>query len=177
MNSIKSNVDGARYFESYRTQDNRGRFTKLFSTNWPEIESFSLSESFYSDSVTGVLRGMHLQTGSASNDRFISLQSGKIFDVLIDLRPQSATFLEISTVVLSVDSVASVFVPAGVAHGFQALEHSRTLYLSSKAHKPESDAGVDALTIDVEWPIRKSMRSDRDLSLPSLSHWLEGVTN
>ena len=78
---------------------------------------------------------------------------------------------------MSPKKTCSVYVPAGVAHGFQALEESQTLYISSKIYNPNLDTGVDALSLELDWPIKEVTRSARDQVLPSIQEWVSMGSN
>jgi dTDP-4-dehydrorhamnose 3,5-epimerase len=153
--------------------DNRGFFTKIWSAAWEGEDGFSSKEFFYSDSLPGVLRGMHLQIGEAANSRYISVLAGTILDVVLDLRPSSPTFLNFQTVEMDSLKNCTVYVPAGVAHGFQALEEAKTFYISGENHAPLLDSGVNAESFGLQWPIKNPIKSARDSSLLSLSDWLQ----
>lgn len=163
------------YFKPERSSDIRGSFTKIFSNTDPASSVLETAEVFYSDSIKGALRGMHLQINESLNDRLITILSGRVFDVLLDLRKESPTFLKYKAFLLSPNLESTVYVPSGVAHGFQALEESRTLYVSSKIYSPINDSGIDANSFGIDWPIKKYIQSDRDKKLPSLQDWLSKV--
>ena len=175
MNISEGAIAGVQHFPSTSVEDLRGSFNKIYSFEWGSHSSHTVQEVFYSDSHPGVLRGMHLQIRESLNERIISVLSGKIFDVLLDLRVESPTFLSYQVSELSHDTLATVYVPAGVAHGFQALESSRTLYSSSKSHNPSNDVGVNALSFGVDWPIKSAILSSRDTNLPTISEWLSQI--
>ena len=170
---ITNEIIGVTYFDAQRSQDSRGQFSKFYNKAWLDQDGYELGEAFYSDSITGVIRGIHLQVAEASGPRIVTILSGVILDVLIDLRPESETYLIVKTQVLTPEKVSSVYIPAGVAHGFQAIEDSRTLYLSQEVHNPSLDTGIDAFSIGVEWPIVNPIRSFRDENLPTLNEWLK----
>jgi dTDP-4-dehydrorhamnose 3,5-epimerase len=167
-----SNIIDVKYFTNKIIGDSRGFFIKYFNSSEVGIPEFKVKEFFTSFSQKGVLRGMHLQTGYSASDRFISVLNGSIFDVIIDLRKESPTFLNIQYLEMSKDKVNSVFVPKGVAHGFQSLIDAQVSYLSSELHIPELDKGIDALSIDIEWPLKNPIRSNRDCTFPTLSDWV-----
>lgn len=169
---IDSNILGVYYASNDLISDNRGYFLKYYKNIEENSKGFSIKEYFVSSSITGVLRGMHLQTGYSASDRLISVLNGSIFDVIIDLRKESPTFLNIQYLEMSKDKVNSVFVPKGVAHGFQSLIDAQVSYLSSELHVPELDKGIDALSIDIEWPLKNPIRSNRDCTFPTLSEWV-----
>jgi dTDP-4-dehydrorhamnose 3,5-epimerase len=170
---INAPVQGVRYYSAKQSFDNRGSFTKIWSAAWEGEERFPSREFFYSDSLPGVLRGLHLQTGEAACSRYVSVLVGTILDVVLDLRPTSPTFLNFQTVEMDSIKKCTVHVPAGVAHGFQALESVKTFYISGENHAPLLDSGVNAESIGFKWPIKNSIRSARDSSLLSLSDWLQ----
>ena len=165
-------LEGVEYFRPKFSEDIRGRFTKVYSNLWSETPGIEAAEIFYSHSISGVIRGMHLQVNEDANDRIISVVSGKIFDVLLDLRPESKTYLRSSICTLSEDSYTSVKLPRGVAHGFQAIEPCLTLYVSSSTYKYENDSGIDATSIGIDWPLEAPLRSSRDSNLATLQEWL-----
>ena len=120
---------------------------------------------------------MHLQSGLAAGPRIVHIQFGSIQDVLLDLRKDSPTYLVLRSQMMTPNGVNSVFVPAGVAHGFQAIEESQTLYLSSKVYNQSLDVGVDALSLQIKWPLEEIVRSSRDELLPSIFDWIQRGTH
>jgi dTDP-4-dehydrorhamnose 3,5-epimerase len=173
--TINAPVHGVKYFSVNHFKDNRGSFTKIWSASREGGGEFVSREFFYSDSLPGVVRGMHLQMGAAACSRYISVLAGTILDVVLDLRPDSSTFLNYQAVEMDSLNTSTVFVPSGVAHGFQALEEARTLYISGARHVPSLDTGVNSESIGFKWPIEKSIRSARDKSLIDLSAWLQNA--
>lgn len=98
-------------------------------------------------------------------DELAQRGSGKIFDVVLDLRPQSASFLNWEGVELSADNYKAIYIPEGCAHGFLTLaDGSEVLYQMSEPYHPESAAGVrwDDPAFDIEWPSSNVIISDRD---------------
>lgn len=171
MNQLNP-IIGVHYFKVNKYHDSRGYFCKTFCNDTLLDNSLVIAESFFTFSNRGAIRGMHLQTKQAASDRLISVIKGRIFDVLIDLRENSPTFTNLSINELSCEDVGSVFVPNGVAHGFQALEESITHYISSKKYDKELDTGVNVNSINVKWPLPNPKISERDLSLPDLRSFL-----
>jgi dTDP-4-dehydrorhamnose 3,5-epimerase len=154
--------------------DHRGEFVKVFSSKREVgLPSFRLEESFYSTTRKGVARGMHLQVGEGASNRIITCLEGQILDVLIDLREGSNTFLEIQQTIMGPDDVKSIYVPAGVAHGFVALENSLTHYLSDYVHIPELDKGIHMESLGLDFPFKNLIVSERDRKLPTLDSWLK----
>jgi dTDP-4-dehydrorhamnose 3,5-epimerase len=115
--------------------------------------------------AVGTIRGMHLQADPHSCLR------GRVWDVAVDLRQDSATYLHWHAVELSPDQSNALLIPEGCAHGFQVLEPgSELLYLHSGAWKPEAETGVrwDDPQLAIAWPLPVAEMSDRDRSLPFL---------
>jgi dTDP-4-dehydrorhamnose 3,5-epimerase len=165
-------INGVIVFElPHKKIDERGDFTKILSLNvTPEL---CIEEVFISKTKKGFVRGLHLQNGPSLNNRIISCLTGKVFDVLIDLRPDSSTFLNISSTELNSLLPIGLYVPSGVAHGFQSLENdSQLIYFSDKAYNSNFDTGVAPIKSGIDWPIRVAGMSERDASLPSLNEYL-----
>jgi len=153
--------------------DHRGSFVKTFSSAKEEsIAEFKISEVFYSKTNAGAGRGMHLQTEGSASNRLISCLDGKIFDVLLDLRSNSPTYLQIDTLEMTPSYLNSIYVPAGVAHGFIAMENSTTHYLSDRGYQPDLDLGVNIFSLGIELPVKEIRMSERDKKLPSLEEWI-----
>lgn len=111
---------------------------------------------------------MHLQIGSAANWRIIQVTSGMAFDVLLDLREEEPTYKKTQINILASDNPQTLIVPPGVAHGFQALEETEILYMTSHRYEANLDTGVNPFSIGIDWPIKESTLSDRDRALPNL---------
>lgn len=160
---------GVSLVAASRSSDSRGSFTKILKfDDVASIQGFKLEEAFLSKSVTGALRGMHLQIEEASNWRLIQVLTGTVFDVLLDLRRDLPTYQTTQINILSADNPQLLIVPPGVAHGFQAIKDSEMLYFTSHRYVSELDAGVNPLSIGINWPLEISAMSDRDKELPDL---------
>ena len=169
-------INDVLFMKSNIYTDNRGEFRKSFNNLQlePQID-FRLAESFYSISKPGVFRGMHLQTQKSASFRSISLVTGQVIDVLIDLRSDSETFLKVQHFNWdSTGDISSILVPPGVAHGFLAIQKAILFYASDKPHDPEHDTGVNPMTIDLPFLSDIQEISERDLALPSISSWTLG---
>jgi dTDP-4-dehydrorhamnose 3,5-epimerase len=165
-------ITGVRYYHIKKIKDERGFFCKTFVNDLISEKSVFVNESFYTLSKIGTIRGMHLQVGPFANDRIVSVIKGNIFDVLIDLRQDSLTFKKICIKRLSCSEIGSVFIPKGVAHGFQALDESITHYISSQPYKKEFDLGVNIDSVGVNWPLKNYEISNRDRKLPDINKFL-----
>lgn len=126
----------------------------------------------------GTVRGLHFQRGSAAETKLISCLRGRVFDVAIDLRRASPTFLSSHALILDGAEHVSFLIPEGVAHGFQTLtDGCEMLYFHSAAHDPRAEGGIDPLdpAIGIDWPLPIAVMSDRDRNHPMISGNFEGL--
>lgn len=165
---------GVSLIDSFQSSDSRGSFLKILNHEQIfGISGFNLDEVFFTSSLKGTIRGMHLQIEKASNWRFITVLHGKAFDVLLDLRSDEETFSQTQINLLSADSLQTLVVPPGVAHGFQAMSDVEILYLTSHRHDVELDKGVNPFSIGINWPLEVTSISNRDTNLPSLDEYIQ----
>jgi len=158
------------YCDANEIMDERGSFIKIFSKNWNGVAPLQLEESFVTRSKKGTTRGMHIQIGPTANWKIISVIEGHIFDVLVDVRQNSGSYLSIAQKYIS--SGTSIILPPGVAHGFQAIENVTMIYFSSKAYDPEYDRGFNAKSLAVNWPMNFEIQSDRDKKFPDIADFV-----
>jgi dTDP-4-dehydrorhamnose 3,5-epimerase len=171
-------IDGAYLFEPTPHADQRGFFSRTFDRD--VVASVGIDpDGFVQDSLSrsrkGVVRGMHLR-GGAGEAKLVRCSHGAIFDVVVDLRPDSPTFRNVKTFELSGDTQVSVYIPAGCAHGFQSLtDPSDVSYRIDRAHDPEEDITISHKDpeLDISWPLSVTMVSDRDERAPSLGEALK----
>ena len=166
-------IEGVEYFDGKEINDLRGSFNKLFSIQWDKSISINLEEVFVTSSVKGTTRGMHIHIGPSKNWKIISVVAGTIFDVLVDLRATSESFLKINEKKLSAG--ASILLPPGIAHGFQALENTNLLYLSSKSRVEKLDVGFNVQSLKIDWPLNFEIQSERDNNLPNIDSFLKNL--
>lgn len=130
--------------------DSRGEFLKTFSLKYAFSDKIqNIQEYFTSKSTKNVWRGMHLQVGKYASNRIIFCSRGSVLDFLLDLRPNSSTYLKLNKFKLVSSEVAhGLFVPKGVAHGFLALKDNTEIhYISDRVHNPDYDTGVNYKSI------------------------------
>ena len=171
-------IDGAYLFEPTPHTDQRGFFSRTFDRD--VVASVGIDpDGFVQDSLSrsrkGVVRGMHLRRG-AGEAKLVRCSHGAIFDVVVDLRPDSPTFRNIKTFELSGETQVSVYIPAGCAHGFQSLtDPSDVSYRIDRAHDPEEDVTISYKDpeLDISWPLSVTMVSDRDERAPTLKEALK----
>ncbi|MFJ6700088.1 dTDP-4-dehydrorhamnose 3,5-epimerase family protein [Streptomyces sp. NPDC091272] len=171
-------IDGAYLFASTPHADERGFFCRTFDAE--VIRSVGLDPySFVQDSVSrsarGVLRGLHLRSG-AGEAKLVRCSYGRIFDVVVDLRPSSPTYLHRALLELSDETQATLYIPAGCAHGFQALTSTAdTSYRIDRPHDPAEDVTIafDDPDLAIPWPLPPTSMSRRDREAPSLAEALK----
>ena len=159
---------GAFIVSPERHCDARGWFARTFCHD--EFAAHGLIGDFVQCSASfnarrGTLRGLHFQHAPHAETKLVRCIRGAVFDVLLDLRPHSATFGDWHAVELSDANGVAVYVPAGVAHGFQSLtDASEVLYQIAKRYAPEASDGVrwDDPAFGIDWPIRPPILSERD---------------
>jgi dTDP-4-dehydrorhamnose 3,5-epimerase len=129
-------------------------------------------------SIAGTIRGMHFQLPPHSEAKLVSCLKGEVFDVAVDLRAGSATFLHWHGEVLSARNHHSLLIPAGFAHGFQTLTTDcEMLYLHTAAHAPGAEGAVSPLDprLGISWPLAVGTMSERDAAHPLLAADYSGI--
>ena len=172
MKFTATRLSGVFLIELESISDDRGWFARSFCAS--EIEELGLSFSVAQANISfnrfaGTVRGMHLQKEPFAESKIVRCTRGAIYDVVIDLRPDSETYCEWSGVELNADNRHALFIPEGFAHGFQALtDGSEVHYLMSAPYNPSAASGVrhDDPAFGIEWPIDISTLSERDRSWP-----------
>lgn len=126
----------------------------------------------------GAVRGMHFQFPPFAETKLITCMKGEIFDVAVDLRRGSSTFLRWFGIRLSESTPSSLLIPEGFAHGFQVLQpNSQILYMHSAPYAADAQGAINAVDpkLDIHWPLPITLRSERDESLPLLDDSFTGV--
>ncbi len=168
----ETTVLGVLVIEPEPSIDDRGLFARTFcmaelATHGISMQIAQASTSY--NECRGTLRGMHLQLSPHEEAKIVRCTRGVVFDVAVDLRADSATFLRWAAVELSAETRRELFVPTGCAHGFLTLDEATELeYLISIPYAPESAVGVrwDDPAIGIDWPFAPQVMSDRDRSFP-----------
>jgi len=155
-------------------EDSRGSFTRIFCQKELGEIGFDKQIKQTNHSFTkekGTLRGMHFQVDPASEIKIIRVIKGAIYDVIVDLRPGSETYLKWISHTLSADSTKLLYVPEGFAHGFQTLSADvEMIYQHSSFHSPEHERGFrfDEPKVKISWPLPISILSKKDQEFPEL---------
>ena len=120
----------------------------------------------------GTLRGMHYQAKPHEETKVVRCTRGAIYDVIVDLRPESSTFRKWIAVELSADNRRMLYIPAGLAHGFQSLtDDTEVFYQISAPYHPESARGArwNDPAFGIEWPVAERVISDKDRQYPDFA--------
>jgi len=164
---------GAYVIEPEELADERGFFARIWCAR--EFEDRGLDSSVAQASVAynkrrDTLRGMHYQISPHQEVKIVRCTAGSIFDVIVDLRPDSPTRLQVAHVVLSAQNRKMLYIPRGFAHGYQTLaDDSEVVYQMSEFYTPGSQAGIrwDDPTLAIPWPEADGrIISERDRALP-----------
>ena len=179
MKFIPTPISGAFEIRHDVGSDTRGRFKRQYcerefaeaglNTRWVQVNhSVTLGK--------GSVRGMHFQRAPHAEAKLVSCPVGRAFDVAVDLRHGSETFLQWTAV--EIGESTSFYLPEGCAHGFQALtDEVHLIYQHSAAYAPEAEGGVrfDDPAIGIEWPLPVATTSERDRSFKLIETGFEGL--
>lgn len=167
-------LPGVFIIEPERREDRRGFFARTWCQE--EFAAHGLNPRLVQCSVSlnllrGTLRGMHYQAPPHAEAKLIRCTQGAIWDVALDLRPDSPTFRQHVGAELTSENRLALYMPEGVAHGFQTLEDdTEVLYQMSAAYAPDAARGVrfDDPAFAIRWPIPEPILLDRDREYPSV---------
>lgn len=168
----EAGLKGAYSIKLEPIRDGRGFFARSFCKK--EFESHGIKLEIVQSNVSynekrGTLRGMHYQIAPHEEAKIVSCVNGAMHDVIIDMRPDSSTYLNWFSIELSARNYMSLYVPKGFAHGFQTIEDDTVvLYQMSEFYNPESARAVrwDDPAFDIKWPILPCLVSEKDASYP-----------
>jgi dTDP-4-dehydrorhamnose 3,5-epimerase len=174
-------LTGAFTIDVQPFQDSRGFFTRTFCER--EFGEHNLVQHFVQANHSGtngkaVIRGMHFQFPPHAETKLVKCVQGAIFDVIIDVRAASPTFLKWYGVELSAANRRMMYVPVGFAHGFQSLtDYSEITYMVSDFYNRESEGGVryDDEKVKIDWPLPVSLVSEKDKAIPLIGSGFKGV--
>lgn len=161
--------------------DNRGWFARTYCRKeFAEIghsaEWLQMNHSY--SARKGTIRGMHYQQNPHAEIKMVRCIVGAVYDVIVDLRMDSPTFLHHYGVELSAANKQMLYIPEGFAHGFQTLDdNTELLYHHSKIYTPAAEAGVkyDDPVLNIKWPLLMSEISDRDKAHPLITSSFKGI--
>lgn len=170
MRFVETSLHGLLVIQPEPLVDERGFFARTYCAS--EFERHGLPPGFSQCSISyneraGTLRGMHYQAEPHAERKLVRCTSGEIYDVALDLRPASPTYLRWEAFVLSADNRKQLYIPEGVAHGFQTLTpRAIVFYQISVPYAPAAARGVrwDDPAFGIEWPDAERSISERDQS-------------
>ncbi len=165
-------LSGVLVFESSLYHDSRGYFLEMGRQDALQEAGIDhpLVQTNRSFSHAGVLRGLHFQNPSPQG-KFVSVAYGSVFDVAVDIRPDSPTFKKWFGELLSAENGLSLWIPIGFAHGFAALTEAVLVYQVTDYYNPRGDATLlwNDPEIGIQWPISDPVISAKDAEAPALS--------
>lgn len=166
MKYIKTPIEGLFEMEPQVFGDERGYFFESFKSD--EFKQVVADVDFVQDnqsySTKGVLRGLHFQKGEAAQGKLVRVISGKILDVAVDLRPESATFGKYHSVILDSEKQNMFYVPEGFAHGFYVIEDAVFTYKCTNYYNKEAEGNLvwNDKDINIEWNAQTPSLSEKD---------------
>jgi len=174
MRVTDTGLGGVLVFEPKVHRDERGYFMETW--NRERYAASGLDVSFVQDNISfsknGVLRGLHFQIAPRTQGKLVSVLEGEIFDVAVDLRPDSPTFARWFGAYLSNDNRRQLYVPEGFAHGFVVTgETALVVYKCTDLYSPEHERSLawDDPEVKIEWPVADPLLSPKDGAAPRLS--------
>ena len=162
-----------------KIEDNRGYFATTFAI--PDFEAHGLNAQIRQTSSSfnkakGTVRGMHFQIAPYAETKLVRCIKGAIYDVIVDLRQNSPTYMKWQGFELSEENMLMYYIPEGFAHGYQTLtDNAEVSYMLGQIYSPQHARGVrhDDPEISIKWPLALSSISERDAALPTLKEWIE----
>jgi dTDP-4-dehydrorhamnose 3,5-epimerase len=170
MRFIATKLEGACIIEPEPHEDSRGLFARTFCAR--EFHEQGLVDSFVQCNTSwnarkGTVRGLHYQLVPSSEVKVVRCTAGALWDVIVDLRPDSQTYLQYVAIELTAKNRRALYIPETFAHGFQSLEDgTEAFYQMSEFYAPKLARGLryDDPKLGVKWPLPVSLISDQDLS-------------
>jgi dTDP-4-dehydrorhamnose 3,5-epimerase len=174
-------IRGVMAVKRQHVGDSRGFLSRLFCADelatagwvWPVAQ---INHSYTAQA--GTVRGMHYQHPPHADAKLVTCLQGRVWDVAVDLRADSPTFLQWCAHELSADNQTALLIPPGCAHGFQALSQDvELLYLHSAPYVPQLDAGLNPndLRLGIRWPVPVGVISEKDATRPLLANGFRGL--
>lgn len=171
---------GLKCVTRQRLEDTRGHLSRMFCAEEMAAAGFrkSIAQINLTHTTTrGTVRGVHYQLPPYAEMKLVSCLRGEVFDVAVDLRTGSPTFLQWHAEILSAENGRALLIPEGFAHGFQTLSYDcEMLYMHTTSFAPHAEAGLrfDDPRLGITWPLEISDLSDRDQMHPLLNDQFDG---
>jgi dTDP-4-dehydrorhamnose 3,5-epimerase len=172
MRFTQTEIPGARVIDPTPHEDDRGRFFRAWCTQEFAEQGISFAPvqaNMGFSTRKGTVRGMHFQVAPALEAKLVRCTRGAMFDVVLDVRPDSKTYGKWHGVELTPDNGRMLFLPEGCAHGYQTLEDGTEMhYMASHIYAPGSARGVrfDDPAFQIHWPLAVSVISEQDRNWP-----------
>jgi dTDP-4-dehydrorhamnose 3,5-epimerase len=182
FNIVDTPLAGLKLIRRQQLGDTRGFLSRLFCADELQTAGWCKPIAQINHTYTakrGTVRGMHFQLPPHGEMKLVTCLRGEIWDVALDLRQESPTFLQWHAQRLSADNPCSMLIPEGFAHGFQTLgDEVELLYCHSAAYMPDAERGLHALDerLAIGWPLPVSELSARDAAHPRLDENFAGVS-
>ena len=175
-------LQGLKVIQRHPRKDSRGQFTRAFCSEELSAAGWTTPVMQINHSIThavGSVRGLHYQKPPKAERKIVLCLRGRVWDVAVDLRSSSATFLSWHAQELSAKNNKAMLIPEGFAHGFQVLEkESELFYLHSEQYATQLEDGLSPTDprLSIAWPLPIAEMSDRDRGLPILTDKYKGVS-
>ena len=172
----ETKLKGAFIIEISKIEDARGFFGRYWCKN--EFANYNLNTNIVQANISvnkqkGTLRGMHFQKNPFQETKLIRCSQGAIFDVIIDLRPQSPTFKQWEGIELTQDNYKMLYIPENFAHGMITLQdNTEVTYLITQFYTPGAEGGIrwNDPAIGIHWPVSPSIITEKDKNYPDFIH-------
>lgn len=170
MQFIQHDLSGIIEYIPTKFHDDRGHFYESY--NQTRFAANGITENFvqdnYSFSTAGVIRGLHFQREPHGQGKLVRCMTGKVMDVVVDLRKSSPTFGQHGTYILDAEIGNMLYVPVGFAHGFVALTDAIFVYKCTDFWNKEAESGIrwNDPTLNISWGVENPVVSDKDQILP-----------
>lgn len=177
MKFIETNIEGVYIIELNPYSDERGIFSRIYCKK--ELQEIGINKDFVQANYSlthkkGSVRGLHYQIHPKEEAKLIKCINGRVFDVAVDLRKNSSSFLQWVKIELSKENMKMIYIPEGCAHGFQTLEDNcELLYFHSEFYSSEHERTIYYKDdkINIQWPLETSEISDKDLKAEKFNEY------
>jgi len=163
-------IEGVKLIQAIYANDSRGSFIKFHPGNllFEKLNTVAVSIN----PKAGTIRGIHLQVEPFAEEKIVSCIQGSTFEVIVDIRPNSGSFGKVATFELSQENAKQVYLPKGIAHGFQTLLPDTIVhYFLTSQYSIESSYSIDPFgDLDIPWPISELLISEKDTKGVSLEY-------
>ncbi len=181
MEFIASPINGLYTVLLKKLEDDRGLFARTYCKN--EFKKIGFEKEFVQfnhsyNKMKGTIRGMHFQQIPFAETKLIRCVQGAVYDVAVDIRKNSPTFLQWFGVELTAENMVSILIPEGFAHGFQTLkDDSALIYHHTAFYTQQADAGIrfDDPTVNVRWKLLPVNMTEKDKNYPMIDNNFKGI--